>query len=98
MTRNWIAMASRTLFSGRSASASRPGRARTSPRLENLEGRLSLSSVGVGKVVAQWDLNPQPLPPGFMMPMIQGNHIGTNALIKQAPVADGIQGQHIGYQ
>ena len=74
----------------------RPGR--TSPRLENLEGRLSLSSVGVGKVVAQWDLNPQPLPPGFMMPMIQGNHIGTNALIKHAPVADGIQGQHIGYQ
>ncbi len=97
MSRNWIATASRTLLSARSASANRPRRACTSPRLENLEGRLSLSSVSVGKV-AQWDLNPQPLPPGIMMPMIVGNHIGTSALIKQAPVVDAIQGNHIGYQ
>ena len=95
MSRNWIATVARTLFSARSASGSRPRRARTSPRIENLEYRLSLSSVSAGKMVPL-DLNPQPLPPGFMMPMaIQGNHIGTAVEIKHAPVVD-IVGNHIG--
>ena len=61
MTRNWIATASRTLGMVRSGSA-RPRRRRTRPCLENLEYRLSLSSYSAGPM----DLNPQPLPPGFM--------------------------------
>jgi len=75
MTRNWIATASRTLWMVRSASAC-PRRHRASPCLEDLEYRLSLSSVSAGPM----DLNPQPLPPGYahVEPMIQGNHIGTN--------------------
>jgi hypothetical protein len=98
MTRNWIATASRTLGMVRSSSV-RPRRRRANPRLENLEARLSLSNFGVGRVVSL-DLNPQPLPPGYMdvkrnveivgqhigVPMIQGQHIGTAM----------IQGNHIG--
>jgi hypothetical protein len=44
MTRNLIAMASRTLSTVRSNSA-RPRRQRASFRLENLENRLSLSGI-----------------------------------------------------
>ncbi len=82
MTRNWIATASRSLFSARSASVG-PRRSRTSPCLENLEYRLSLSSVSGGGVVSL---------------AIQGNHIGTPAAVelrKHDPV-DAIQGNHIG--
>jgi hypothetical protein len=61
MTRNWIATAYHTLRMGRSEST-RPCRHRTSPCLENLEHRLSLSSYSAGGVVGP-DLNPQPLPP-----------------------------------
>jgi hypothetical protein len=61
MTRNWIAMASRTLRMARTESA-RPRRHRTSPCLENLEHRLSLSSYSAGAVLGA-HLNPQPLPP-----------------------------------
>jgi len=61
MTRNWIDTASRTLRMIRSGSA-RSRRHRTSPCLENLEQRLSLSSFSAGRVVGP-DLNPQPLPP-----------------------------------
>jgi len=61
MTRNWIATASRTLRMLRSGSA-RPRRHRTSPCLENLEHRLSLSSFSAGGALGP-DLNPQPLPP-----------------------------------
>jgi hypothetical protein len=81
MTRNWLALASRTLRNARSAST-RPGRHRPGLGLENLEGRLVLSSYATIKhlpsVVHQTsppgvalpdrlDLNPQPLPPGFMV-------------------------------
>jgi hypothetical protein len=92
MTRNLIAMASRTLSMVRSSSNG-PRRQRTSLRLENLEGRLSLSGIqgnhiGVATVVLRKhdpvevqpaDLNPQPLPPGIFRvePMIVGAHIGT---------------------
>jgi hypothetical protein len=61
MTRNWIATASRTLRMIGSGPA-RACRRRTSPCLENLETRLSLSSFAAGGVVGT-DLNPQPLPP-----------------------------------
>jgi hypothetical protein len=66
MTRNWIVTASRTLRIGRISPTCRR-RCGTSPRLENLEGRLSLSSfsAGVGPVTA-----------------IVGNHIGTNAMVQ----------------
>ena len=91
MTRNLIAMASRTLSMVRSSSAG-PRRQRTSLRLENLEGRLSLSGIqgnhiGTAMVsrlqgpveVQPADLNPQPLPPGYahVDPMIVGQHIGS---------------------
>ena len=82
MTRNWMMMASRTLTMVRSGSAS-PRRRRVSPCLENLEYRLSLSSVGCKMQPA--DLNPQPLPPGYVDrepdPMIVGNHIGTSLVV-----------------
>jgi hypothetical protein len=61
MTRSWIAMASRTLRMARTESA-RSRRQRTSPSLENLEHRLSLSSYSAGMVLGT-QLNPQPLPP-----------------------------------
>jgi hypothetical protein len=91
MTRNLIAMASRTLSMVRSSSSG-PRRQRTSLRLENLEGRLSLSGIQGNHIgtpmvlrktdpveVQPADLNPQPLPPGIFRvePMIIGNHIGT---------------------
>jgi hypothetical protein len=47
MTRNWIAAASRRLGLVRSESTGRRRQCRT-PRLENLERRLSLSSVSTG--------------------------------------------------
>lgn len=62
MTRNWIAKAARTLMTARTGSARRH-RPRTTPRLENLEDRLSLSSMNAGGIVVAL-LNPQPLPPG----------------------------------
>jgi hypothetical protein len=92
MTRNLIAMASRTLSMVRSGPAG-TRRQRTSFCLETLEGRLSLSGIqgnhiGVAVVVIKQgpvevqpaDLNPQPLPPGYahVDPMIVGQHIGTS--------------------
>jgi hypothetical protein len=63
MTRNWIAMASRTLRMVRPGSAHRV-RHCMSPRLENLEHRLSLSTFSASGVVHSFrPLNPQPLPP-----------------------------------
>jgi len=44
MTQNWIVTASRTLWGGGSNTAGRRRRG-TSPCLENLEGRLSLSGI-----------------------------------------------------
>ncbi len=69
MTRNLIATASRTLLKLRSGSA-RPRRFRANPCVENLEYRLSLSSVSASPAAlikhapVPADLNPQPLPPG----------------------------------
>jgi hypothetical protein len=87
MTRNFISRASRSLFIVRSDSA-RLRRRSTSPCVENLEYRLSLSTVGgsvtlrkhdpVAAFVRPADLNPQPLPPGIMVEKIVGNHIGTS--------------------
>jgi hypothetical protein len=81
MTRNLIATASRALGMVRSTSR-RPARHRAAFRLESLEYRLSLSSVSTGGV-APADLNPQPLPPGFMAPMIVGAHIGTSVELRK---------------
>ena len=64
MTRHWFSSASRTLGISGSTSA-RVRRNRTSPLLENLEQRLSLSTVSGLKAVPL-DLNPQPLPPGYV--------------------------------
>lgn len=80
MTPNWILSASRTLGMSGSTSVRARRQHRSSPSLENLEHRLSLSGI----TVAPADLNPQPLPPGFidrMDPMIQGGHIGTSAVV-----------------
>jgi hypothetical protein len=81
MTRNLMIKA---FFTLRAAGSSTSGRRRRdrSPGLENLEGRLSLSSVSVGSKMAPADLNPQPLPPGVahVEPMIQGGHISTNII------------------
>jgi hypothetical protein len=86
MTRNLITLAARTLQLARPASKP-TGRRRTGLSFENLEYRLSLSSVSAG-VVMDEPLNPQPIPPGRRTPpMIVGNHIGTPA---------SIQGNHIG--
>jgi hypothetical protein len=68
MTRNWIAMASRTLSMVRSGTA-RPRRHRSTPRLENLEGRLSMSGI-VGNHIG-------------VVAAIQGNHIGTMVVVER---------------
>ncbi len=77
MTRNLIATASHAFGIVRSSSGRR-SRPRASICLENLEGRLSLSSVSAG--------GPAPLikhgadPTAVQMqPMIQGNQLSTNA-------------------
>jgi len=73
MTWNLIATASRTLLKLRSGSA-RPRCFRAKPCVENLEYRLSLSSVSAGppplikQAPVPADLNPQPLPPGAREP------------------------------
>ncbi len=73
MTRNLIATASRTLLMLGSGSA-RPRRFRANPCVENLEYRISLSSVSAGPAPlikhapVPADLNPQPLPPGARDP------------------------------
>ena len=64
MTRHSFNWASRTMGMSGSASAG-IRRHRTSPLLENLEQRLSLSTVSGLKAVPL-DLNPQPLPPGYV--------------------------------
>jgi hypothetical protein len=63
MTQIWIVTASRTLRMGRPGLA-HARRHRSSPCLENLEQRLSLSTyANAGVVEAIRPLNPQPLPP-----------------------------------
>jgi hypothetical protein len=61
MTRNWITTATRTLSMVRSGTA-RPRRHRSTPRLENIEGRPSMSGI-VGQHIGVVDA-------------IQGSHIG----------------------
>ena len=81
MTPAWILSPSRTLGMRGSTSARARRQHRSSPSLENLEHRLSLS----GFTTAPADLNPQPLPPGWahVDPMVQGGHIGANALVER---------------
>jgi hypothetical protein len=85
MTRNLIAKATRTLWSNGSSPAGRRRRG-TSPCLENLEGRLSLSGI-VGNHIGMG-----------VSPAIQGNHIGVTMAIQgnHIGVAMAIQGNHIG--
>ncbi len=63
------------------------------PVVDGCEARLSLSGVvgnhGVGNVVADAPLNPQPIPPGRHLADIQGAHIGTNVLADTARGGDG---------
>lgn len=63
MTRKWFAPISESRQSIRTGTA-RPRRRSAGLSLESLEVRLALSSVPSGPVPL--DLNPQPLPPGFM--------------------------------
>jgi hypothetical protein len=107
MTRNWIAMTSRTPRVHQNQSR-RPRHRNAGVSLETLEARLSLSSVAL--TPRSWDLNPQPLPPGVMVEMgspslggimrkhvgvdIVGNHIGTN--IVGSHIGTNIVGNHIG--
>lgn len=64
MTRHSFNWASRALgMSGSTSACIR--RHRTSPLLESLEQRLSLSTAS-GLTVVPADLNPQPLPPGYV--------------------------------
>jgi hypothetical protein len=107
MTRNLIALVSRTLRTDRNRTAS-PRRRNAGLALESLEVRLALSSVSAAPVPL--DLNPQPLPPGVVRRFysvapnaIQGNHIGYNATpdivgnhIGTNVAPDAIQGNHIG--
>lgn len=65
MTTNLIVAAMSTLRRPREASVRPRSRARRGPMcLETLEHRVSLSSCQIG-ATAQFDLNPQPLPPGY---------------------------------
>ncbi len=93
MTRNWLALASRTLRMDRNRTG-RPVRRGAGLALESLEARLAFSSVPAAPV--PMDLNPQPLPPGYVVgvhshslaPDVQGAHIGYEM----------VQGAHIGYE
>jgi hypothetical protein len=79
MTRNLMVKLFGTLRATDSSTARRRPRA-ASPRLDNLENRLSLSSVGIRTAPA--DLLPQSWPRGVsnVKPMIQGGHFGTNII------------------
>jgi hypothetical protein len=100
MTRNWIATASRAFGIVRLGSV-HPRRRRANPGLENLEQRLSLSNWGVGQGV-RLELNPLPLPPGYMAIKsnveIVGNHIGYEMIQGNHIGYEMIQGNHIGYE
>jgi hypothetical protein len=109
MTRNLLARASDHLQSRERAMRS-PRSRRAGICLESLEARLSLSAVS-GTASPTWDLNPQPLPPGYMAEVstmqsnvvlrkhvgteIVGNHIGTSVV--GAHIGTNIVGNHIGY-
>jgi hypothetical protein len=100
MTRNWFAMKSRSLRMDQNGTR-RPRRRPLGVSLESLEARLSLSSVPA-VTPRSWDLNPQPLPPGFMaevgampVPGIVGQHIGS-AMIQGNHIGMNIVGNHIG--
>ncbi len=94
MKRNWFARASRTLRMDRNRTG-RPVRRGAGLALESLEARLALSSVPVAPV--SLDLNPQPLPPGYVVgvhlhslaPDVQGQHIGTNLVGNHADATGG---------
>lgn len=74
MTRNLIAKAMQTLRTNGSSKAGRRRRG-TSPCLENLEGRLSLSGI-VGNHIGVMAIQGNHI--GVAAAMIQGNHIGTS--------------------
>jgi hypothetical protein len=100
MTPNWFAQTLRTLQMDQNGTH-RPRRRSAGVLLESLEPRLSLSSLPA-VTPRSWDLNPQPLPPGFMVevgampqPGIVGSHIGMN-IVGNHIGASAIQGNHIG--
>jgi hypothetical protein len=70
MTRNWIVTASRTLWAADSNTAGRRRRG-TSPRLENLECRLSLSGIAGNHIGMPAE------------PAMQGNLIGASAVVER---------------
>ncbi len=81
MTRNLIAAASRALRIVRPASARR-SRRHTGVCLENLEGRLSLSSASVGGTVPL--IKHGALPTAIQVqPMLERKHVGADAADQQ---------------
>jgi hypothetical protein len=99
MTRNWFALASRTVRLLESRTEG-PRRRCAGIMLESLEVRLPLSALPTAPVPA--DLNPQPLPPGIVAAPIKAtpssddwNAPMTIRLISGGTVTPG-NGQHVG--